>query len=95
MRTRELSLVYLRTEDGGRGPHRHVAIFNDAGDGVTSDVDGHSHRICGLELEPAADGHTHGLSDERVDPREGPVSKHHRSAEQDYRDYFARIVRPS
>ncbi len=48
--------------------HAHVAIFNGEGDGITTEVRGHSHLIRGLELEAAADGHTHELGETRVAP---------------------------
>ncbi len=61
-----MTLVYLETEQAGG--HAHVAVFNESGDGLTTDVRGHSHRIRGLELEPAADGHTHEIGETRVAP---------------------------
>lgn len=77
-------LVYLETETAGIVPHEHVAVFNDAGNGLTTavvlagggaaahtrgDVLGdHHHEIRGLELLPAADGHTHQLGYIRAEP---------------------------
>jgi hypothetical protein len=83
VRTRDLALVYLSTEEAGRqAPHAHVAIFDENGDGMTTAVEGHSHDIRELEIQPAADGHTHTLGTTRVEP----VS---------YRLYFGLICRPS
>ena len=67
LRSHEPVLVYLRTEGAD---HEHVAVFNDAGDGITTEVRGHTHRICGLEIEPGEDGHTHELGERRVPPIE-------------------------
>lgn len=60
---KRVSLWTERAPDG----HRHAAIFNDAGNGWTTTVGGHNHKVSGLELKPAADGHTHELSTERVE----------------------------
>ncbi len=69
VRSHEMGLVYLETEQAGAKPtHAHVAIFNGEGDGITTEVRGHSHRIDGLVLEAAADGHTHELGETRVEP---------------------------
>jgi hypothetical protein len=79
-RCNEGTLVYVYTAPGGELGHRHVAIFDEAGDGITTEgPDGHVHVIRGLDLDPS-DGHSHGLSCQRA-----PVVDYRR-----YLDYLRR-----
>jgi hypothetical protein len=60
----EPTQVALRTSEHERNgrPHHHVAVFNGAGNGNTTEAaDGHSHRVVELEIMPA-NGHTHELT---------------------------------
>lgn len=61
----EPARVSLRTTAAADG-HSHVGVFNGSGNGWTTAAAGHYHLIGGLELKPAADGHTHELTEERV-----------------------------
>lgn len=54
------SLYTTRAGDG----HRHVATFDENGDGRTDTVNGHFHFLEQLEVRPQA-GHAHELSTTR------------------------------
>ena len=60
---RDASRVALLTTTAAG--HSHVAVFDDLGDGFTTEADGHWHAVCGCDVMPAADGHTHELTTER------------------------------
>lgn len=87
-REHDPALVYLRTDSGtGQAPHTHLAIFDDEGNGRTTDApDGHAHEIRGLDVQPAG-GHTHRLGTERVTVDR---AEHRR-----YRKLLRRPARPS
>jgi len=65
-RAHEPVLVFLWTDRAGRPEHQHVAVFDDHGWGITSETQGHTHEVRGLEVMPAADGHRHELTIERA-----------------------------
>jgi hypothetical protein len=63
-RATEDSVRLLTTVHNG---HAHIAQFDDNGNGCTliGNAD-HVHRIRQLDVEPAADGHTHDLTEMRA-----------------------------
>lgn len=71
------SRVALVTTMSGSSSHRHVATFDDEGNGTTTFVAGHKHTIKGLDVLPDVDGHAHELTIVRVEYR---IHIHRRTA---------------
>lgn len=82
---REPSRVALLTTPG-TDAHTHVAVFDDAGTGYTSEApDGHWHGVVLCDVLPAQ-GHTHELTTERRPVEgEGATEARHRRSPRDSR----------